>query len=250
MLTNYHSHTKWCRHGEGDVEDIVIEAIEKGYTEFAISEHVPYPNDLDDRRIRLNEMDEFVSQIDFIKDKYKNQITILKGLECEYYPEYHDHYKNLKQKYNLDFLSLGQHFEDISMDNCFFNVSSEDDVLTYEKRLMDGINSNLFDFIVHPDLFLNDYEFTEQSKKTSKNIFEQCEKLNIPLEINANGIRYKRGYPSLEFWKLSKNYNITTIINSDCHYINEIYDENMNLAYDMAKSLEIEVTERLNFNKK
>ncbi len=250
MLTNYHSHTKWCRHGEGDVEDIVIEAIKRGYTEFAISEHVPYPKDFDDRRIRLNEMDEFISQIDLIKEKYKNEITILKGLECEYYPEYHDHYKDLKQKYDLDFLSLGQHFEDISMEKCFFNVSSEEDVLLYEKKLMAAIESSLFDFIVHPDLFLNDYDFTDQALKTSKNILEKCQNLNIPLEINANGIRYKRGYPSKDFWQLSKNYNITTIINSDCHYIHEIYDENMDLAYKMAKGLDIKITEKLNFDKK
>ncbi len=249
MLSNYHAHTKWCRHGKGEVEEIVLEAINKGYNEFAISEHVPYPKDLN-YRIKLDEMDEFISQIDFVKEKYKNKINILKGLECEYYPEFHDHYKMLKKKYKLDFLSLGQHFEDISMQKCFFDVYSDEDVLLYEKKLMAGIDSNLFDFVVHPDLFLNNYRFTEQSKQTSKNIFKKCQKLNIPLEINANGIRYNRGYPSKDFWKLSKEYNIITIINSDCHFINEIYDKNMDKAYEMAKDLNIKVTEKLNFNKK
>ncbi len=249
MLTNYHSHTKWCRHGEGEVEEIVLKAIDKGYNEFAISEHVPYPIDLN-YRIKLDEMDEFISQIDDIKDKYKDKIKILKGLECEYYPEYHNHYMDLKQKYDLDFLSLGQHFEDISMENCFFNVSSDEDIITYEKKLMAGIDSNLFDFIVHPDLFLNSYSFTKQAIQTSKNILEKCQKLNLPLEINANGIRYNRGYPSRDFWELSKDYNITTIINSDCHFLNEIYDNSMVKAYDMAKELNISIIEQLNFDKK
>ncbi len=249
MLTNYHSHTKWCRHGEGEVEEIVLKAIDKGYNEFAISEHVPYPIDLN-YRIKLDEMDEFISQIDDIKDKYKDKIKILKGLECEYYPEYHNHYIDLKQKYDLDFLSLGQHFEDISMENCFFNVSSDEDIITYEKKLMAGIDSNLFDFIVHPDLFLNSYSFTKQAIKTSRNILEKCQKLNLPLEINANGIRYNRGYPSRDFWELSKDYNITTIINSDCHFLNEIYDNSMVKAYDMAKELNISIIEQLNFDKK
>ncbi len=249
MLTNYHSHSKWCRHGQGDVEDIVIEAISKGYTEFGISEHIPYPKDLD-YRIKLSEMDEFISQIDHVKRKYKDKIKILKGLECEYYPEFHEHYIDLKEKYNLDYLCLGQHFEDISMENCFFNVASENDIITYEKKLMAGIDSNLFDFVVHPDLFLNDYHFSKQALETSKNILQKCENINLPLEINANGIRYNRGYPSKDFWKLSQNYKITTIINSDCHFLEEIYDKNMESAYEMAKDLNIKITEKLNFNKK
>lgn len=248
MFSNYHAHSKWCRHGEGDVEDIILKAIDSGYTEFAISEHVPYPIDLGGR-ILLSELDDFIRELDFVKDKYKNKISILKGLECEYFEEYHDHYTFLQNKYNLDFLCLGQHFEKINMKKNFFLVSNNEDILSYEKHLIKGMKSGLFSFVAHPDLYLNSINFNEQAKKTAKNILRTAEELNIPLEINANGIRYKRGYPSKEFWKESLNFNITTLINSDSHFLNEIYDNNIKKAYEEAKKLNINITEKLNLKK-
>ena len=30
MIANYHTHTRWCRHAEGEIEDYIQEAVRKG----------------------------------------------------------------------------------------------------------------------------------------------------------------------------------------------------------------------------
>ena len=46
MQANYHTHTRWCKHGTGEIEDYIEEAIRKGLTEIAITEHVPHKDTL------------------------------------------------------------------------------------------------------------------------------------------------------------------------------------------------------------
>ena len=42
MIANYHTHSRWCRHGKGELEDFVQEAIHHGLKEIAFTEHVPH----------------------------------------------------------------------------------------------------------------------------------------------------------------------------------------------------------------
>ena len=52
MKANYHTHTRWCRHGSGEIEDFVREAIKKGLDTLAVTEHVPYRSNFDGRRMQ------------------------------------------------------------------------------------------------------------------------------------------------------------------------------------------------------
>jgi len=40
-LIDYHIHSKLCRHGEGDLEEYIKSAINKGFTEIGFCEHFP-----------------------------------------------------------------------------------------------------------------------------------------------------------------------------------------------------------------
>lgn len=249
MKTNYHAHTKWCRHGSGEIEEMILKAIEKGYDEFAITEHIPYPNYFGSR-MYYDELDSFMNELNQVIEKYENKIKVYKALECEYFEEYHDYYIELKDKYNLDFLILGQHYPDLKDEKDFFFVEKDEDIKEYESYLIRGMESGLFDFIAHPDIYLARYYFTEQGKITANNIFKRAQELNLPIEINANGARKEHlGYPSKEFWKEALNHNNIVIVNSDSHHVDKIDDIGEKRAYELAKELGIKVTEQLNFNK-
>ena len=45
ILANYHTHMYLCRHAEGHVEDYVKKAVESGYEEIGISDHIVWPED-------------------------------------------------------------------------------------------------------------------------------------------------------------------------------------------------------------
>ena len=94
MLKNYHSHTERCGHAWGTDDEFVQAAIEAGYTTLGFSEHAPWPfvdgyQEIDTRqRIPLEDLDNYLADMQALKDKYKDQIEIKVGFEAEYYPEY------------------------------------------------------------------------------------------------------------------------------------------------------------------
>ena len=51
MIANYHTHTRWCRHATGEIEDYIREAVRKGLRAVAITEHVPHSQNFDPRRM-------------------------------------------------------------------------------------------------------------------------------------------------------------------------------------------------------
>ena len=114
-----------------------------------------------------------------------------------------------------------------------------------------AIKSGLFDFIAHPDLYMINYpRFDSKCEKIAHEICRAAEEYDIPLEINANGIR--RGlknkedgiyysYPCYKFWDIAKNYQIRIIVNSDCHGPKFLADEALDEAYRFAQSLGLEI---------
>ena len=39
MIANYHTHTRWCRHADGEIEDYIQEALRRGLKALAITDH-------------------------------------------------------------------------------------------------------------------------------------------------------------------------------------------------------------------
>ncbi len=242
MKTNYHSHTLWCRHATGSVDEVAKKAIEVGLEEIAFTEHVSYP-DYNSSRPRYEELDQIFNEIEEAQKKYANNIKIFKSLECEYAPKFHDYYQQLKEKYDLDFLILGHHFSEVPPINDYFNISEDNVVLEFEKTIIQAINSGLFKMVAHPDVFLNGYPFNELAEKVSHNICKALEENNIYVEINANGLRNKCNYPNKGFFTISKEYNLKYLINADSHNLSHLDDEYITKAYEFANELGIEVDE-------
>ena len=96
---NYHTHTVRCHHASGTDEDYVLAAIEAGLTTLGFSEHTPYPSDSDGYRMPFEEVGDYIDSLLALREKYKNKIEILIGLESEYYESYFDrlldYYKEL-----------------------------------------------------------------------------------------------------------------------------------------------------------
>ncbi|MDU5496587.1 MAG: hypothetical protein E6088_02820, partial [Acinetobacter baumannii] len=89
-----------------------------------------------------------------------------------------------------------------------------------------------------------------------KRILKAAEEMNMPIEINVNGMRknkiyYNNGeryqYPIKEFWELSKEYNVKRIVGIDAHNPEEMHDLDMGLNF--AKEHDLTIIDRLEFNK-
>ncbi len=258
IKTNYHTHMYLCRHAKGTIEDYIKEAIRLGFTEIGMSDHAPW-EELKERSVRMKNSDYpiYMKKLEEAIKKYSNQIKIYKGMEIEYFYHKDKTYKDLLK--DMDYLVLGQHY--VKLHNkliSIFKITSLEEMTAYKNEVIDAINTGYFKFIAHPDIFLfSQKELTPEILLIAEEIILAAKAKNIPLEINANGIRKPKiivngkeqyRYPRLEFWQLVKKHDALCILSSDAHKPKYLYDEAVEEAYNFSRSLTLRVVEELSFD--
>ena len=79
----------------------------------------------------------------------------------------------------------------------------------YEESAIEGMESGLFAYLAHPDLFMRSYpEFDSHCKLISRHICRTAARLNIPLEYNIGMMDHNQAfgtltYPHPEFWHIA-----------------------------------------------
>lgn len=257
MRTNYHTHTCRCGHASGYEEDYVKEAIKNNIKILGFSDHGPFEDCNRDFRMPFSEFPQYLSSIDELKEKYANDITLLKSVEIEYFKDELNFYEKLLSKYNLDYLLLGQHMYNNKINQLvtYDQITDSSYFLDYAATLVEAMDTKLFKIIAHPDFFSKFlFPWDYNCEKASYEIINSAIKNNLILEINANGIRCglteapegKRYiYPDERFWKKVAITNLKVVINSDCHNPQDLWDDSMDKAYDFAKELNIKITDSI-----
>ncbi len=213
QLFNIHTHTTRCHHAVGYDEQYILAAIEAGFTTLGFSEHIAYPGvEIYSDRILNKDIEEYLSTMYELKEKYKDKINILVGFEIEYFKEQEEYLLEMKEK--VDYMIIGQHFRYVEGYNYdYFN--NDDDVLMYARQIERALDIGLTKYVAHPDYFmLGRREYTPACKDASLIIIEAAKRNGAVLEVNLNGLRYgqlmyndkdKYSYPSIEFFSLLDN---------------------------------------------
>lgn len=247
MQANYHTHTRWCKHATGEIEDYIEAAIGAGLKELAITEHVPHKDNLDARRIQWEEFAAYDQALESAIQKYRTDIRVIKGFECEYYPEALDTYQMFKEQFGYKLLILGQHRSGKNREYDNFAVKTEREMQIYADEVCKGLETGLFTFLAHPELALQGYPYAwdEACERVMRQIYSMCEHRNIPVEINANGFWDHRAYPSRDALILSKEYKLRYLINSDAHRPDYLCGEPVAAVEVFAKEIGLPITEFL-----
>jgi histidinol-phosphatase (PHP family) len=235
----YHTHTNRCGHARGKDEDYVLFAISKGVKVLGFTDHV-FLKGYTQPTIRGNyeDLDEYISSLTHLKNKYKDKIEILIGFEAEYIKKMVPYYKELL-KDKIDYLILGQHLFISSEDKITWYFKTKDNhkmVDKYADDLIEGMKSGLYKYVAHPDLFASGISiWDEYAISVAKRIIEAAIKYDIPLEYNLGGYRYPYEqlfagmkylkYPNENFWDLASTYPIKVIIGPDAHDPEYVHDE-------------------------
>lgn len=246
MIANYHTHTKWCNHAKGEAEDYIREAIRLGLKEIAITDHVPHIDNSDSARMRWEEFEAYNQLLDKTIEKYKHQITIYKGFECEYEPDALDFYKTLINKYDYTVMVLGQHSCGKNRKYNVFDNMNEEGLIIYAETVCTALRSGMFSYLAHPDVILYSYpQWDSHCEQAMRKIFQVCEELKIPIEINGLGYHSNRPYPNWEMLKLSKEYKLNYLINSDAHRPEHIYPSKIRELEEKAEAFGLHVLQTL-----
>ncbi|KAI7900302.1 Polymerase/histidinol phosphatase-like protein [Cokeromyces recurvatus] len=116
MPYSFHSHSgQFCKHGYGQLEDVVKEAIRKGFHTYGLSEHMPrytqselYPEEIEAQctpETLATAFHSFQTEARRLQDKYKDQINILMGAEIEFInSDYSQRIKEIRETYKLDYV--------------------------------------------------------------------------------------------------------------------------------------------------
>ncbi len=248
LQANYHTHTVRCGHAEGADRDYVEMALARGLKVLGFSDHVPmpFPDGHESRfRVPLAQLEDYVKSVLALRDEYKSEIRILLGFEAEYYPDLFDAMRELLSAYPVDYLILGQHFNDSREQ--IYNTREQTDpaaLHTYVDRVLSAMETGAFTYVAHPDLIHFTGAEALYTREMTRLIGGARER-DIPLEINLLGIREKRNYPDARFWQLAGQLRASTVLGCDAHRPKDLADpENIREGLAWARRFGLTVEDR------
>lgn len=287
--TNYHTHTYRCGHANGNEEEMVKAAIKNNIEILGFSCHVPLPHYRrhllkgirhvwKDKRTFLSfsrafitggpgmrmpyyMLEDHLKQVSMMKEKYQNDIKIYQGFEAEYFKEYLPYYKKLLTTGKIDYLILGHHFNKYSIHNHYYGKAdiTNEEIIQYKEDVIQALETNLFSYLAHPDLFMiGKIHWDDFVEGIAREICLKAKELDIPLEINAGGIR--RGlqkvddelvypYTNYHFFKVASEVGNKVVLGMDAHGPDEFDDGTYQTMIEFANKLNLEIVNTFEFRK-
>lgn len=255
MKHDYHNHTYLCKHADVTIDDLLQEYSARGYLEVGISDHIPYPGELDSKdnsRMYLSEMDQYIADIEKARKKYPN-IKIYTGFESEYFPNQDSWYRQVLQREDVDYLILGIHaVENLDPENNYNrNCNTAKELQRYWDSLSAGMRTGLFAYAVHPDFYMKSYvEWDEHCEELANKICNLALELDFPLGFNINGFwkgprmigsAFRNKYPIEQFWQIVAKKGVKILLESDTHHLKQLHDkEIVDKTYNLLKEWKID----------
>lgn len=250
--TNFHTHSKWCD-GRYSTEEMIIAAIEKGFTHLGFSSHAMYPFAT---KYHLNPktIQDYAKEIQCLKEKYAKDIEIFCGFEAEFIPPLSKPQYALYKEFSPDYLIGSVHYlfdpdaiplaNEASIPSFFFPVDNSPSELqegiqkvfkgnvkkavqTYFYLQREMMKQGDFEIVGHIDLikkrnkeihFFNENEswYHRELLATAK----EAKKQNKIVEINTSALArnlHQEVYPSSIFIDYLVAEKVPLMLNSDAH---------------------------------
>ena len=248
MLSNLHTHSTFCD-GKNTPEQIVLAALEKGFSSIGFSGHAYTPFDL---RYCMKNTDGYIQEIKRLKEKYGKDIRIYLGIEedsfalidrnaFDYIIGSSHYFRSNGEYFPID--SGGVYFKRcleifdhnvLDLANCYYT-----NFCSYIKARKPDIIGH-FDLITKFDeseaqLFLNNAEYNRIAEK----FIAEAASANCIFEVNtgaiARGLRTSP-YPSENLLYALKKLDAKITLSSDSHSA-----ESLDFAFDETKHRLLEI---------
>ena len=228
MILDYHTHSKFCRHAQGEIEAYVQAAIDLGMQEVGCSDHAPLPDNYDPQhRMTLEEYySAYAPEVSTLVQKYRGKIRIKRGIECDHLEWTGEWTKKFIAENDFDFVIGSVHFMGPKgSEKALFGPGYDASELpglyeSYFRAVRDSARSGMFDIIGHCDLVKKLGSCT--SKKVDEVAWaalEEIKKSDLCIEINTSGWRRaeQEAYPSERILSFAKDLAIPMTLGSDAH---------------------------------
>jgi histidinol-phosphatase (PHP family) len=234
-----HTHNELCGHAIGTIEDYVKQAIDYGLHYIGISDHSPYFYSEEDQlypgiAMAKSEFVSYINEVLRLKEKYKDNIHVLLGVESDFYTNHIDLYREEFLLHPFDYIIGSVHYvKDVSIfeKGRWEGLSSSEQVQvkeSYYELIQQSAKSGVFQILGHIDAMKGFYpDFsnikTEVVDKTLKIIAEA----DIAIEINTSGKTKDCGgwYPSDDILERALFHDVKVTFGSDAHTTERVGDE-------------------------
>src|SRR5215471_10751358 len=110
LRTNYHTHSHYDD-GEGEIEDYVLAAIAAGFDSYGVSGHAPVPIYSEGPYMMLRrDLPTYCNEVGRLRRKYRDQITLLLGMELDYAPGLEAYYEQRILPWGFDYFVGSVHY--------------------------------------------------------------------------------------------------------------------------------------------
>lgn len=248
FLCDYHIHTPRCGDAEGDYEEYIQEALQKGITEIGFSGHSPqYFLPKGERKresaIPEEELSTYIQEVEKLREKYQGRITVRIGLEVDFVPGKEEAMYSIVDFYSWDYLLLSVHYLDgWPFDHPkYIGRYQEEDInevyRRYYRTLKMGVETGVFDVVAHFDLPKKFGFLATETIVEVEEVLQSCREHNMVLEINTAGF-YKpigEAYPSFAILEQANKLGLQLCLGSDAHRPHEV-GRSFDTALSLARS--------------
>ena len=258
MLCDYHVHTIYSDDSVYKMEDVIKNGIKKGINELCFTDHIDYgiKRDVDDPLgpVYLNgqpisnvDYPEYYKEYLYLKEKYKDQMTLKFGLEFGIQVHTIPKYEALFKQYPFDFIILSIH----QVDDLEFWTGDYQKGRTekeyyerYYQELYDVVNLyHDYSVLGHMDLIKryddhDGYDSFNNHKEMITQILETVIKDGKGIEINTAGLKYgmPEPIPCLDIVKIYHDLGGEIItVGSDAHEV-KFFAYRFDVVADMLKN--------------
>ncbi|MFK7696278.1 histidinol-phosphatase [Paenibacillus sp. HJGM_3] len=239
MRFDYHTHHTRCGHATGDIRDYIEAAIERGLTYIGISDHSPFFGEEADQfrpgiAMAKSEFPNYVREVLRLKEEYRGRITVLLGVESDFFPEHAEIYREVYAAYPLDYIIGSVH---VSGGRSIFDRTRwegiDDAGLLRDKEahfrlVAESARSGMFDILGHIDA-IKGYrpDISEVRTSVVDETLRTIAEHDVAIEINTSGKGKSCGgwYPSFEILERACHFGVKPTFGSDSHTPERVADE-------------------------
>ncbi|MBQ8600669.1 MAG: PHP domain-containing protein [Clostridia bacterium] len=251
MIANYHTHTYRCHHAYGCEWEYVENAIAGGLKVLGFSDHIPNPLNPGHLGVRMghHQLKDYIEVFQKMKKLYGDRITLRCGLEVEYEPvRFAAQQEMLAEHPGIEYLLMGQHLYCDKEGRIYTSTTATAEewaLAAYVDQVLAGLSTGKFLYLAHPDT-LNFVGEDSLFKKHYRRLCRETKAMDIPLEINGQGLRAGKFYPNLKFWELAAEEGCRVVLGTDAHTPAVTYKkQEADTLRDIARSFHLPIIESL-----
>lgn len=266
-MSNFHTHCYFCD-GKGEPEGYILEALRKGFRALGFSCHAPIPFD-SVWTMKDNVVNDYLSTMERLKEKYAGRIEIYTGLEIDYFDGDN---RQIFTRYPVDYTIGSVHFFCAGQQNKYYSIDGTAE--EFEETLNEYFHGDIRSFATgyymqlskmikeHKPDILGHLDVLKKHNGDGKyfcetdawygrlidTLLDTVKENGTIVEVNTGGLirgYIRETYPSGWILQECRRREIPVVVNSDAHAA-EFIDGYFNGAFRLLK--EVGYTEQMTFH--